>query len=197
LINHCDNLDAYLAEDLPPDAATQFSLHLTQCEVCQEAVEEQQWIDGLLRSKLGTDLEIAPAKLLYPLRTAISRRRVRLKVAACGLAAATLCIVAIGWTTLLNRQPNDSVIEMANPIASQNKKPHSEFVDATPEVTPTPRATFVGGPDMIVIPVDSPHPDVTIVRVYTTYQSTYAAQANVERPRAQDKFAWPDGSNGG
>jgi hypothetical protein len=44
----------------------------------------------------------------------------------------------------------------------------------------SPRATFVGGPDVLVVPVASRHPNVTIVRVYPTYQPSYDAQANAE-----------------
>jgi hypothetical protein len=40
-----------------------------------------------------------------------------------------------------------------------------------------PRAVFVAGPDVIAMPVASRHPNVTIVRVYPTYQSSLAAQA--------------------
>jgi hypothetical protein len=42
------------------------------------------------------------------------------------------------------------------------------------------RATFVGGPDVLVVPVASRHPNVTIVRVYPTYQPSYDTQASVE-----------------
>ena len=186
--SECENLDAFLDDELGVDAARHFEAHLRECAACREAIDEQRWIDSLLHSSAAVQLETAPDKILESVRTSIARRR-RAMLAACGLAAAAaVVIVAIGWTSLLNRQ---AIGPTASPLATTTVPSHPGRT-ATP-----PRATFVGGPDVIVVPVESPHPDVTIVRVYPTYQSPYAAQANVERPHAEDEFAWPDGSNGG
>ena len=59
-----------------------------------------------------------------------------------------------------------------------------------------PASTFVAGPDVIAIPVASPSPDVTIVRVYPIYEPDYAAQVSLDQFSLGDEFALPD-LNGG
>jgi hypothetical protein len=66
-----------------------------------------------------------------------------------------------------------------------------------PSPVEPPLATFVGGPDVLVVPVESRHPNVTIVRIYPTYQPDYAKQVNAESPGAADEFVWPFELNGG
>jgi putative peptidoglycan lipid II flippase len=78
----------------------------------------------------------------------LARRRRRLKLAACGLAAAAAVILAVGWTVVLNRQ---AIRPASSELATSNASSQPE------RAAKPPRATFVGGPDMIVIPVDSPH----------------------------------------
>ena len=42
-----------------PGEAARFAAHLDDCPTCREAVDEQQWIDGLLRARIA-QLETPP-----------------------------------------------------------------------------------------------------------------------------------------
>ena len=120
---NCNNLDAYFAADLSVDDAAQFVEHLQSCDDCREAAHQQRWIDGLLRSSGNHDSELPPDEVLVTLRTAIAARRQTTKAFACGLAAAAVLFVAIGWT-VLNRQAGDWVSDRdVRPSISMNEKP--------------------------------------------------------------------------
>jgi anti-sigma factor RsiW len=185
--NECDNLDAFLSEELGADAAARFEAHLSACDACRDAIDEQRWIDGLLRTSGKLQTEGVPDTVIQSFRTSIIRRRRRAKLVACSVAAAAAIIIAAGWTAMTNRQASGPA---GSEVATADVPIHIDSIHPA-------RATFVGGADMIVVPVESRHSDVTIVRVYPTYQSTYAAQANVEPAHVEDELAWPDGSNGG
>jgi len=111
--------------------------------------ELQHWIDGLLTSDEA--MAAAPASLRNGVYRALSRKQ-RL-TAACGLAtaAAALAVVLL-W-------PRES------PVRNDHQ------ATATPIGTPlrpAPVATFVGRGDLIVVPIESDDPTVTIVQVYAT-----------------------------
>ena len=65
-----------------------------------------------------------------------------------------------------------------------------------------PRLPLLVGRTVIVVPVESQHPDVTIVRVFPTYQPNYDTHA-VADPLSRtistevSHDAWPKKSNGG
>lgn len=189
----CDNLDAYLAGELLADGASCFEAHLPACDNCRTAVDEQRWIDELLQSPMSAALEAPPADVLPSFRSAVERRRQRHFVVA-GLAAAAAVVVAVGWTAVMqNRQTNGPGDVTLNRIAANR-------ADDEPSSDPSqdgrgvmePRATFVGGPDVLVVPVASRHPNVTIVQVYPVYQPEYAVQASAALPSVTDDFLWID-----
>jgi anti-sigma factor RsiW len=164
----CANLDAFLLGDLSADETLRFTAHLDQCGTCRDAVEQQRWIDELLTSPIGHDLELPPGALLDSLRTTVVASRRQTRIVACVFAAAAVVAIAAGWT-VLNRQASD--VDAPGGIA----------VSGSGQIeVESPRATFVGGPEVLVVPVASRHPNVTIVRVYPTYQPSYGAQANAE-----------------
>jgi hypothetical protein len=172
----CSNLDAHLLGDLPPDAVARFTAHLDQCEACREAIDQQQWIDGLLTSPLGCELESPSSTIIQSFCTTINSRRRQTRLIACVFATAAALAVAAGWTAL-NRQ--------APAIGAPNGVAVTAVIDDVAHTAPQigadpPHATFVGGADVLVVPVASRHPNVTIVRVYPTYQPSYNAQANAE-----------------
>jgi len=79
--------------------------------------------------------------------------------AACGLAAAAALLVAAGWLER-NRQAVEPLKSAESSIAV------AEAVHAPTSAQPT--ATFVSTSDTIVMPLESPSTDVTIVQVYPT-----------------------------
>ena len=155
----CIKLDAYLADDLLGDAALHFESHLEECDACREAIDEQNWVDGLLQSPARTQLERAPAEILDSFRSSLSQHRRRVCQAACGLAAAAVLIIAVGWLEL-NRQARLPTISKALDVAV------AETVHATS--SNRPQATFVASTDAIAVSLESPSTDVTIVQVYPT-----------------------------
>jgi anti-sigma factor RsiW len=164
----CTSLDDFLLGELPADAASRFAAHLGQCAACREAVDQQRWIDGLLTSPIVHELESAPDWLGDSLRTRVLARRRRARLVACVFAAAAAVVFAVGWTEL-NRQALDD----AAPGGVAGNTPAN--------LIEPPRATFVGGPDVLVVPVASRHSNVTIVRVYPAYRPSYDTQVNAER----------------
>jgi hypothetical protein len=170
--SECDNLDAFLTDDLPADVASQFSAHLLQCDGCREATRQQAWINRVLQSDLSATLEPAPDTLHETIRTSIARHRQTARLAACGLAAAAaaIVIVAIGWTVKLNRQSTEVAIHGTN-IAGDDTIDESNAVDPPPNGSPSPRATFVSNGDAIVVPVESPADNVSVVQLYPTTET--------------------------
>ena len=189
-MNHdeCEMLDSYLADDVPAEAAARFEAHLAECAACRDAADQQRWIDDLLRSPSRQELEAAPADLAESVRRAMGRRRRRVRLMAGGLAAAAAALlVAAGWTVLTVRQADHPTIAVVD--AAKEPSPNPSLRGRGNQ--PPPRAEFVGGPDVIVVPVATSHPNVTVVRVYPTYQPSYPVQASVEQPAAGNDFAWP------
>lgn len=186
---NCKNLDAFLADDLSPSDATRFTAHLHECKRCRNAADQQHWIDGLLRSPLVARIEVPPELILTGTVSRAARRRRQTQFIACGLAAAAAVAVAIGWTVMLNRPANNPTAIAVNDVADAQAH--------IPSPAKPPRSTFVGGPNVLVVPVESRHPNVTIVRIFPTYRPDLSAQANAEPPSTADEFVWPLELNGG
>jgi anti-sigma factor RsiW len=189
----CEKLEAFLADDLPTDAARRFEAHLAACAACRDAVEQQRWIDGLLRSPLRHELEAAPVGVAESVREAIWRRRRLARFFVGGFAAAAAILVAAGWTMFSARQSDRSAFVVTEVVREPSPRPALEAKGNEP----VPRAEFVGGPDVIVVPVETSHPNVTVVRVYPTYQPSYAVQASVDQPAVGADLASPYDLNGG
>src|SRR5205809_939416 len=96
----CENFDAYLAEDLPAKGELNFERHLPHCDACRDAIERQRWIDDLLQSPARLQVEPIPIHLIEVARASAARRHSRARFAACGLAAAAMLVVALGWLEL-------------------------------------------------------------------------------------------------
>jgi hypothetical protein len=172
----CCNLDASLLGDLPPDAVSRFSAHVDQCESCRDAIDQQRWIDGLLTSPLGRQLESPTGTLIDSFRATKNPRPRQTRLIACVFATAAALAIAAGWTALNRRAPTIGAPDgVAETVVIDDVAPPSPRIDLDP-----PHATFVGGPDVLVVPVASRHPNVTIVRVYPTYQPRFDAQASAD-----------------
>lgn len=187
--DYCDNLDAYLADDLTTADAAAFREHLHECDECREAVAEQQWIDGLLQSPLRPQLEPVRHDVLAAVQTSLSRReKQRSKVLPAALAVAAALVVAVGWTAIERRADQETIRG-----AAETDVANSAYTPATDQT----RATFVSSSNAIVVPVKSRHPDVSIVRIYPTYRPRYEAQTAAIEPEAATNNDWSIYSNGG
>ena len=197
--HECEDLDAFLADDLPPNAAKRFAAHLAQCAACREATEQQRWIDGLLKSPLREELESPPAAVASAVRASIVRRHRRVRVIAGGVAAAAAILLAAGWIALW-KQPDHRVAKQSAVALRDAAEPSPGPSRRGTGAVEPPRATFVGDSDLIVVPVASRVPSVTIVRVYPTYQAEHAEDAGdrtVSELPAFDDSTWTDSFNGG
>jgi anti-sigma factor RsiW len=155
----CEKLDAYLAGELTGDHRTHFAAHLEQCTTCREAVDEQQWIDGLLCSAQGTQLECAPTRVFESVQSRLVRRRIF--TVACGLAAASVAIVVI-WNAARNPEIMPQLTLEANNVA---------IIDTVHVPLARPMATFVSTNDAIAVPLESPAANVTVVQVFPTTET--------------------------
>ncbi len=159
LNSNCNNLDAFLSDELSDDQLANFESHLEECTACRDAANQQQWIDVLLQSPARVQLEPPPVTLDDLFRSSLAQRRRRVMSAACGLAAAAALLVAAGWLER-NRQAVEPLKSAESSIAV------AEAVHAPTSAQPT--ATFVSTSDAIVVPLESPSTDVTVVQVYPT-----------------------------
>jgi anti-sigma factor RsiW len=184
---NCNNLDAYLAANLSVDDAARFIEHLQSCDDCREATDQQQWIDGLLRSSANYDAELPRDDVLATLRTAIATRRQKTKLSAGGLAAAVL-VVGMGWTVLIRQAGDWTSDRDVRPSFAKNETPR--------EKQPL-QATFVSDSNSIAVSIKSRHSDVTVVRIYPVYQPRYDNQPVASDPEAATEENWNVYSNGG
>jgi hypothetical protein len=172
----CENLDGFLDGTLSPVNCARYEAHLRACENCRDEIKQQRWIDSLLTSPVRHELEPVSEALCRSVRNAVWRRR-HGRLIACGLAAAAVLVVAAGWTAVLNRQARIAAVHQISETGDREDEPSPNPSLRGRGMVEAARATFVAGPDSLAVPVASRHPNVTIVRVYPTYQSSLAPPA--------------------
>jgi anti-sigma factor RsiW len=165
----CENLDAYLADELSFEAASQFVQHLGTCEECRYVADEQRWIDGLLRSDVSATLESAPAALVESLRDAavVHRRRRAYRIVGSLAAVAAVIVVAVGSTILFNSQ-TERIAASVGASQDATLTPETEVVPAVAPDSVLPKAVFVGTDEAIAVPFESSDDNVTVVQLYPT-----------------------------
>jgi hypothetical protein len=191
----CDRLDAFLSDALSSEEAAQFAAHVSLCGECREAIDQQRWIDELLQSPITAGREAPPAALAGAVRTAINRPRQRAGLIAGAIAAAAALTIAVGWTALFGGGGDAKVIP---PIAHADDPAGDEPADASVTVS-RPRAIVTTGPEAIAVPIESPYPDITIVRIYPTYNFDGRNDSSAGPPPLDSANSWPSqfDSNGG
>jgi anti-sigma factor RsiW len=160
----CERLDHFLDGELSVVEQQGFAAHLAGCPACREAVEEQDWIDGLLTSAEAAAIEGAPL-LVLPRR---SRRR--WLVAA---AAAIGALAAWPWIPL----PGGEGIEDGRPMPPSVTAPEAVASVENPSPGPslgreTSVATFASAGGAIAVPVAVADAQVTVVKLYPTVTAT-------------------------
>jgi hypothetical protein len=176
----CENLEAYIAGELPSRAATSFKQHVEECDACREVVEQQAWIDSLLRSSHSASLERAPVAIRQHLFASIAHHRPTTRNNAWSVlslskvvlaTAATVAIVALGWTIARNRPAANARVPNVANVAIQNAPEPIDTSPAIADVSRRPPATFVSNGDTIAVPLDTPDDDVTVVQLYPTTEA--------------------------
>jgi putative zinc finger protein len=179
----CEKFDAFLDGDLSPRDRERYQAHLRLCEACHDAVNQQRWIDDLLSSPERLELELVPADLSQSMRKSILGRR-QARLVACSLAAAAVLLIAVGWTAVLNRQASVAAVNQITKTLVHKVEPFPNPSLKGSGTADAPQATFIAGPDVLAVPVASRYPNVTIVRIYPTYQSSLASQATSDESDA-------------
>lgn len=183
MTEYCTNLDSYLLGDLSPADSKAFDQHLDACEECHEAIEEQRWIDGLLQAAPQLESQAAPPGISDGWRVAVARREsLHTRIAATTLAAAAALLIAATW--------------YLNHPASNTPKQLVTTIESTVAQVP-PRAIFAAGNNAIVVPIKSTHPDVTIVRVYQSFQPANDSKVAALEPESKNPNNSINSSNGG
>ncbi|MFO0899597.1 MAG: zf-HC2 domain-containing protein [Pirellulales bacterium] len=144
----CDQLDAYLLVLLTAEDRAMFAEHLAGCTACQNALDLQRRIDGLLGQ--AADLEPAP-----PLGLRFKRRlRVRRFVRGGALAGLLLAVVWFIWPR----------VERGDAGATAT----------APDGAAGPRSATVSvqlSSNVIARPLESNDPRVTIVWTYPVLEA--------------------------
>ncbi len=169
---NCSNLDSYLDGELSAAEAESFAIHLHGCVDCRESIAQQRWIEGLLRSPGAATMEAPPTDLAVVIRAAIAESRQRAGAVVVALAAAAALLLAVGWQ-LLDRGDKPAVGELATPFLQIADSRPNSIEQPTAVAAEDPRVTVITGPDSLAVPIESPYPDVTIVRIYPTYQPEF------------------------
>jgi anti-sigma factor RsiW len=179
----CSSLDDYLLGDLSPADEATFAEHLHSCSECQEAIDQQQWINDLVHASSQIATEVPPSHIADDLRAVVARREsFRKRAVRIALATAATLLVAI--TSLLNHPTGTSPerVAISKELPTAPKPPH---------------AKFVAGRGTIAVPIESRHPDVTIVRVYSTFQPADNSKMAALEPESNNLNDLTDFSNGG
>ncbi len=166
----CRRLDDYLSRALSADEEVAFALHLQGCRACRQAAEEQEVCDRLLRQAVTQ--QPVPERLVARIRARIRRvgRRRRLARTA-GLAASLLLAgLCLWWVnrSAPEHQPGGLVVKEQPPAPAQ------------PDPRKDVEVRFAGA--VIVVPVKTSRPNMTILWVYPSVQSAENAQAESTDP---------------
>jgi hypothetical protein len=190
----CEQLNAFLNGDLAPVDARRFEGHASVCAECRDAIDEQRWIDGLLCSPERTALESPRPAMVGEIESALSQSKQWAGVLAYGLAAAAVVFLAVGWIVFAGRGAEKVASTNANELKDSPRVVSEDSVSQQVEklaVDAPPRAVVDGGDDMIVVAIESPYPDVTIVRVYPIYKPDLTTDSST-LPPADDVFHWSE-----
>jgi anti-sigma factor RsiW len=166
----CDQLDEYLCGWLSPEEAASFEAHLADCTACREDCALQRRID---RSLADGNVWITPvpvglrSRVDCKIRTA---RRRRMLGWASVIAATAGVSLALGiWATAPHSfMPRDGR-ETAQHLSGEGNGPAAILPRSEPPV-PAAQVSMVDPSSAIVMPVESHRPNVTLVRVYQTFQ---------------------------
>ena len=169
---YCATLDEYLAGDLSAADAAALESHLALCGDCRAAVDEQLWIDSLLRSPERMVVEPTPICMLRTLGAAVSRRRRRRGQLVAGTLAAAVLVLAISWVA--GNWGGKPIRQARTEVPSR--------AETQARIEP---AVFTGSDDSIVVPVASTYPNVTVVSVYPIYESDETASLEADDPPSE------------
>jgi anti-sigma factor RsiW len=188
----CEKLDEYLTGSLPAREAAGFEAHLAGCPACRDGIGEQSRVDRLLAA--ASREESVPASLVDRIegRIRILARRRAARLGWFGVSAAAVVMAALGvWLAGRDRGTPPRAEPIAHrPIESAPAK-HDDV--PRPDAAPAPERATVDAPrarvaladpsDGILFPLESSHPNVSIVWVYPTVKPARGASRPAAAPR--------------
>ena len=153
----CDWLDEFLDGELPSQDEEAFRRHLDGCDRCRGEMETQRWLDETLMSVRDKPI---PAQVIRKAsdRVQLTERRTRRR----------------RWGTIIGMVAASALVWIGWPSGSQEESFERKLVERVPTETveepiqqamPSPIRVTVA-PDLIAVPVDLPHRDFTILKVY-------------------------------
>ncbi len=166
----CVLLDNYLDGALPAEEAAAFVAHLCECAACRDAVDEQQWINGLLRSPAAVELELPLAPPTLPIRKP-ARRRVLLVAMAAALTCVAAWPLLRGGNELGDGRPSVASLNphsFALDVAQAEARARAVAKNPSPSSFPPRKGAFVSAGSSIAVAVPCDSPEVTIVQLYPT-----------------------------
>jgi anti-sigma factor RsiW len=160
----CQRLDDYLAHDLIGAERDEFVAHLAECVECRSAIRAEEQIADRLRSACKR-FDPVPPDLALSVSGRIDARHWRRRALAALVLAASLSYVAF-WLSRDGSIPGIAPKIISPPIASA----------ASPV-----RVTFPKN-KMLVVPVESESPNVTVLLVYPTRQTELPENPERNKP---------------
>lgn len=158
-MNVCEQREDYLNHDLSEKEEIRFLSHLKTCENCRQFVEEQQTIEGLLVEAVQS--ESVSESLMTKVDQAIIRRRV-MKWSA---SIAALLLLAVGTWWLMREGKQTPRVTQPEPSMPT---PEIKVVQEPPSVEVVANTNR----DVIVVPIETDDPNITMIWVYPTVPTT-------------------------
>ena len=114
-MNHCDDLLAYLADDLSHSERSDFADHLGNCARCRNAIDDDRRGRELVAAAVTPVSDLARARLAAALRSAEDRnsRGSRTPWTVAVVAATILIVASVGighWTDSRDTQPTATAV---------------------------------------------------------------------------------------
>lgn len=143
--------------------------------------DQQRWIDELLRSSAAAELEAAPAGAKFATAEAMGklRRRQRRRRSLAVFTAAAAVAVVWAWPSspLPRREGPGEALKV--PIIAQSTVESPSVENPSPSPSLQGRGTFVASGDAIAVELESPAPEVTVVRLHPTTIAQRRAQSEL------------------
>jgi anti-sigma factor RsiW len=168
----CDQLDDYLCGWLSPDEAGVFEAHLADCAACREARALQRQIDHLLAERTGATAAV-PIALRSQVHSRIQAARRRLILRRAGVAAACVVVLSLVFfaTKGITFAPREARQSAQHSPVENDVTATTSTASAGPPIQ-VARVTLIDPSSAIVVPLDSNHPNVTLVRVFKAISVT-------------------------
>ena len=173
----CDNLDAYLLQELEGDSLLSFRQHLTQCETCRESLQQQADLDRLLQ--LNAD-RLAAATRVTDLAERVESRIVRHRRRSRTIGIVTVLVPTVVCAILFWSRPENTnrsspqqkslVQTEAEQTPIENIPEESVLPSVRTEVQADPPQVQVSG-DVVALEIESGDPTITIIQIYPTVRS--------------------------